>query len=190
MATSLPLTSIPSGRIGLLADTHCRAPDGGDLPQAVLDALRGVDLILHLGDAGERGVLDRLAGLAPVLATRGGHDPESDPRQVRGARVLETGRGALGAVFDLGGLGIPVGEDGRPTPAPGTTLRILERALGRPVAVMAFAATHRPYCGAHDGVLFVNPGSATLPADPGPRGLGTLAIVDLRAEPHAEILQL
>ena len=31
-----------------------------------------------------------------------------------------------------------------------------------------------------DGILFVNPGSATLPARPRPSGLGTMAILDLR----------
>lgn len=188
---TIPVTAMASLRIGLLADTHCTRPDGSDLPDAVLDALRGVDLILHLGDMGDAAVLDRLAGVAPVLATRGGHDPETDPRLVRGARVIATDRFALGAVFDLKGIGLAVGEDGAPVLSPGAVVASLSRALERPVAVMAFAATHRPYHATHEGVVFVNPGSATLPADPGPSGLGTVALVDLRGPlPRAEIVQL
>ena len=188
---TIPVTSIAPSRIGLVADTHCRKPDGSDLPEAVLHALRGVDLILHLGDMGDAAVLDRLASVAPVLATRGGHDPEADPRLVRGARVIVTDRFALGAIFDLKGIGLAVGEDGVPVLSPGAAVASTSRAMERPIAVMAFAATHRPYHATHDGVVFVNPGSATLPAEPGPSGLGTVAVVDLRgATPRAEIVQL
>jgi hypothetical protein len=47
-----------------------------------------------------------------------------------------------------------------------------ERRL--PAAVFAAVVAHQ------GGVLFVNPGSATLPARPGPRGLGTVAVLDMR----------
>jgi putative phosphoesterase len=57
-------------RIGLISDTHmpqrCAA-----LPDAVFDALKGVDLILHAGDVGELWVLDHLSTIAPVVAVHG-----------------------------------------------------------------------------------------------------------------------
>lgn len=61
-------------RIGLVADTHC--PEFlPRLPEALFARLRGVDLILHAGDVGGRGTLERLASIAPVEAVRGDHDP-------------------------------------------------------------------------------------------------------------------
>jgi predicted phosphodiesterase len=47
--------------VGLIADTHCKLDDGSDLPAAATEALRGCDLIVHLGDLTSIGVLDRLA---------------------------------------------------------------------------------------------------------------------------------
>lgn len=59
-------------RIGLISDTH--VPYRADaIPSAVLDALRGVDLILHAGDVDEPWVLDALRELAPVYAVRGNY---------------------------------------------------------------------------------------------------------------------
>ena len=69
----IPVDRVTARRIGLVADTHSAKPDGSDLPDAVLAALQGVDLIVHLGDMGAVGALDRFASVAPVLATRGAH---------------------------------------------------------------------------------------------------------------------
>jgi putative phosphoesterase len=60
-------------RIGVVADTHC--PEFLDeLPPALLEGLRGVDLILHAGDVGGPSTLARLREVAPVEAVRGDHD--------------------------------------------------------------------------------------------------------------------
>jgi uncharacterized protein len=171
---------VDGGRIGFLADTHCHKPDGSDLPTAVLDALRGVDLIIHLGDMGERWVLDRLEAIAPVLATRGGDDPQNDPRQLP-TRVIEAGGLMVGALFDLQAAGIAAIAGERLTFPPQTLDAALHAAFGRRPDVVAFAATHRDVVAHHHGMLFVNPGSATLPAHPSPNGLGTVALLDIRA---------
>src|SRR5215510_9734805 len=88
----LPTDRVRARRIGLVADTHSAKSDGSDLPQAVLDALRDAELIVHLGDMGATGSLDRFATIAPVIATRGGHAVGSDPRIASEARVIEAGR--------------------------------------------------------------------------------------------------
>ena len=54
--------------IGLISDTH-----GLIRPQA-LEALQGVDLIIHAGDIGKREVIDALQDMAPVLASKGNND--------------------------------------------------------------------------------------------------------------------
>lgn len=55
-------------RIGILSDTH------GLLRPQVVEALAGVDQILHAGDVGSLAVLDGLRAIAPVTAIRGNVD--------------------------------------------------------------------------------------------------------------------
>jgi uncharacterized protein len=75
-------------RIGVIADTHC--PEFLDqLPAAVFEKLRGVDLILHAGDVGGEQTLDRLRELAPVEAVRGDHDGKLGRLPLR--RLVEVG---------------------------------------------------------------------------------------------------
>ncbi len=56
--------------IGLLSDTHIPRRLR-QLPQAVLDALAGVDVILHAGDVDDPAALEPLRTIAPVHAVRG-----------------------------------------------------------------------------------------------------------------------
>ncbi|MBI5533317.1 MAG: metallophosphoesterase family protein [Deltaproteobacteria bacterium] len=60
----------PQCRIGVVADTH------GWMHPEVSDALRGVDLIVHVGDIGDPGILEELRRIAPVQAVRGNMDSE------------------------------------------------------------------------------------------------------------------
>jgi putative phosphoesterase len=185
LQSSLPAEVV----LGLIADTHCHA-GGITLPDAALAALRGCGLILHLGDMGDSAVLDQLAAVAPVLATRGGDDPPQDPRIADGGRLLAGPELALAAAFELGQLVPGAKSEGHVLPPVGVAERLAEGA-GRAVQVVAFAATHSPAIFACDGVLFVNPGSATLPAVRGPSGLGTVARLTLRGRAtHAEIVPL
>lgn len=68
---------LPDGtvRVGVVADTHV-----GEylpvLPAGVLEALAGVDLVVHAGDLSIPAVLDDLRAVAPVAAVRGNHDEE------------------------------------------------------------------------------------------------------------------
>jgi putative phosphoesterase len=80
-------------RIGVIADTHC--PEFLDeLPPALFERLRGVDLILHAGDVGGEQTMERLRDLAPVEAVRGDHDPEL--RRLPRRRLLEVGGRRIG----------------------------------------------------------------------------------------------
>jgi uncharacterized protein len=185
----LPIDRVRARRIGLVADTHSAKSDGSDLPQAVLDALRDAELIVHLGDMGATGSLDRFATIAPVIATRGGHAVGSDPRIAADARVIEAGKLAVGALFDLSALAPEIEiPDGRRLVFGADPLGpILERIFGRAVEVVAFAATHRALVVEHAGVLFVNPGSPNLPAE----GKGTIAMLHLESgAPRAEIREI
>src|SRR5262245_33999467 len=152
-------TSRGETRIGFLADTHCH-PGKIELPAAVFEAMRGCDLIVHLGDMGGAHALDQLSAVAPVVATRGGDDPASDAR-ISPLRLLEAGELAIAAAFELGSV-IP-GAKSEGLALPEARIDAALRTLaGRDVAVVAFAATHAPAILVRDGVLLLNPGSATL----------------------------
>jgi putative phosphoesterase len=125
--------------VGLIADTH------GLVRQGIAGAFDGVDLILHAGDVGGRGVLAALAAIARVEAVYGNVDDPHDPMLARARRVA------------VGGITIHVShgnELGRPTP---------ELALARyhDADVVVFGHTHRACIArAADGRLAVNPGAA------------------------------
>ena len=59
-----------SHRIGVVSDTH------GLLRPEAIDALRGIDQILHAGDIGKPEILDELSKIAPVIAIRGNNDKD------------------------------------------------------------------------------------------------------------------
>src|SRR5256714_12837340 len=89
-------------RIGVIADNHSRTADGSDVPQSVLDAFAGVALIVHCGDAGSWGTLDRLATVAPVIGVQGGHNGTGDDPRITGTkRVIDVDGLRAGVVHDL-----------------------------------------------------------------------------------------
>ena len=110
--------------VGLIADTHCKQPDGSDLPTSALEALRDCDLIVHLGDLTSLGVLDRLgANGADVVGIR---NPKldapvgTDSRLVDGPVLRRVGDRRLALVreypcevdADVIAFGVPVGGGG------------------------------------------------------------------------------
>ena len=177
-----------SGLIGFLADTHSRKADGSDLPECVEQAFRGVDLIVHLGDIGMKGILDRLSGIAPVLVPVGAnkgyvtHLGDAAP-----VKVLRTERAAVGLWFNLAqpDKKIAVGDSEVDFGAEPFD-KLMKRRFGEPVDVVAFAGTHRPLEQHHQGVLFFNPGSPTLPMDGSPAGV---AVLDVRKAPKVKFVQ-
>jgi putative phosphoesterase len=178
-------------KIGFLADTHSSKPDGSDLPDGVLRAFRGVDLIVHLGDIGRKGILDRLQEVAPVWVPFGddkGYVPHASRDD---APVKTVGEGAVGLTFNLTKPDKKINvTQGAPTAisyAEGALPALLQRRFKAEVRVVAFGGTHVAHTEERDGVLFVNPGSPTLPSD----GQGSVAVVDLsKPRPKATIVRL
>ncbi len=172
-------------RIGLIADLHSHAPGASDLPDAVMEAFKGVDLIVPVGDIGEAAALDKLATLATVEGTRGQDDPRKDDR-LEPRRVLEMGGLAIGVIFQLNtpenGISIENGLALPDTPVDD----LLKGIFGRPVDVVVYAATHAHAVSEHAGVLFVNPGSPTY-SDSG-KSVVVLEIRDGKAS--AEVVEI
>src|SRR5215831_17386620 len=134
--------------VGLIADTHCKQPDGSDLPDAALTALGVCDLIVHLGDLTSLGVLDRLASTGaevvgirnPKLDRPAGTDSRllDGPvyRDVRGRRLaLVREHPSPGVEGDVIAYGVPPGGGGHDyrVALEGTTLVVTPGSPNLPV---------------------------------------------------------
>lgn len=120
--------------VGLVSDTH-----GLVRPEA-LDALRGVDRILHAGDVGGAEVLAALSTLAPLVAVRGNNDCGPWADGLAASEVVEVAGRTFYLLHDLAELDLD--------PA----------AAGFDVVVSGHS--HQPKSFERQGVLYVNPGSA------------------------------
>jgi putative phosphoesterase len=151
-------------RVGVVADTH--SPEFlPELPQALLERLRGVDLILHAGDVGGTETLRRLREIAPVEAVRGDHDggmkelPRWREVAIGGRRVVVVhgNRGHLveEPVTLLGTLSLGLVWPG------GGVIAALRRQF--PAAdVIVYGHTHRARLDEIGGALLFNPGAVYM----------------------------
>jgi putative phosphoesterase len=160
--------------IGVISDTH------GLLRAEATHALEGSDLILHAGDVGDPGILERLGEIAPVHAVQG----NTDTGELR--RTLPAT-----AMVDL------AAEDGRPGDAgsEGPLAYVIHDLLeldldpaAAGIALVVSGHTHRPEIEERAGVVYLNPGAAgprrfTLPVT-----VAKVVLADGRME--AEILEI
>ena len=120
--------------IGIISDTH-----GLVRPQA-LEALKGVDMILHAGDIGNQDVLDSLNELAPVVAVRGNNDKAEWARSLPDWEVVEVGNVSIYMLHNVKEIDI--------SPS------------GAGFQVVVSGHSHKPVVEDQRGVLYINPGSA------------------------------
>lgn len=136
-------------RIGVVSDTH------GHLHPEVLDALRGVDLVVHAGDIGDPCILDQLRQIAPVRAVRGNMDSDAWADQLPDQVVLEAGSARILMIHDCDCA----------------TLGNCEQ-----YAAVIAGHSHRPRREMHGHTLFFNPGSAGVPRPGNPVSVGVLQV--------------
>jgi len=120
--------------IGLISDTH------GLLRAEALRALEGSELILHAGDVGNPEIIEALRAIAPVVAVRGNVDTETWANALAETEVVETSAAIIFVLHDVHLL------DLNPT------------AAGFQIVVSGHS--HKPGRSEHDGILYINPGSA------------------------------
>lgn len=152
-------------RIGVVSDTH------GYLDPLVQDAFAGVDHIIHAGDIMDPEILETLRAIAPVTAVAGNMD------------VGKLGKLPREAAVEVGGVRAVVGHKRK---------RLLRRLsldtidgldAGQTPDLVVYGHDHLPAVQWVDGVLYLNPGSASAPheedddptvavVESGPAGLG------------------
>ncbi len=120
--------------IGVISDTH------GLLRPGAIDALQGVDLIIHAGDVGDPVIITELGAAAPVVAVRGNMDSGDWAYTLNRTETVEKDGSLFYVLHDISRLD-------------------LDPALSGIKAVIS-GHTHEPSIGRHKGVLYLNPGSA------------------------------
>ncbi len=155
-------------KIGVISDTH------GLLDAAILPYFEDVEHILHAGDIGGPGIIERLKRIAPTTAVSGnvdGFEESGFPRE----RIIDLGGQRIALCHRLyeGGA---MTKEGR---------AFLERV--RP-AVCVFGHTHQPVATWWHGTLLFNPGSAGPKRFSLPRGIGFLLLHGRTIEPAHIVL--
>ena len=178
-------------RIGLISDT--RIPGGAmEVPVEVVRAFEGVDLILHAGGIHVPRVLSWLERIAPVKAAgriHVGQAERPEPSSLEGGGDL---RVAEQQILELEGHTIAlvnnlelrtISDDILPGVLGARLLPddsvpdMVEELFDTPVDIVVFGRTLYAMVEEHQGILFINPGSPTLPKNL--MKLGNVAILDL-----------
>ena len=145
-------------RIGVISDTHLPSR-GARIPDDALSHFTDVELIIHAGDHSSRAALDQLSAYAPVTAVQGNVEDAEIIALLPLKRELVVGGCAIGVVHILGDRAHYARNARREYPD---------------ARVVIFGHSHIPWLEDHDGLLLLNPGSAT----------------DRRRQPHCSIALL
>jgi hypothetical protein len=148
--------------IGVISDTH-----GLVRPEAA-EALRGSELIVHAGDVGNAGVLERLRAIAPTIAVRGNIDMGAWAKTLPTTEIVEVGELRLYVLHDLASLDLDPEVAG--------------------FAAVISGHSHRPSAEVREGILYLNPGSAGPRRFTLPIAMARLQVVGEHLSP--EIIEL
>jgi uncharacterized protein len=172
--------------IGLISDTHIDS-SRSRLPPQLKDVFKDVELILHAGDIWIPSVLDELESIAPVKAAWGDDDMQGDlggdKRMMNGHKlVLEGVTLWLTHVKPRYASIRPKGVWYLTSPGP-------EEPYETAPEVAVFGHSHRSTVQYHEGVLLVNPGSATFPDYQ--NKIGTVGLMSIKSgQVEARIVQM
>jgi hypothetical protein len=144
--------------IGVISDTH------GLLRPEAIQALIGVDHILHAGDVGDPLILDKLRWIAPLTAVRGNVDVSGVCRALPATYVVELGGRFFYLVHSVHDLDLS------------------PKAAG--IAMVVSGHTHRAKIEEHQGVIYLNPGSAGPRRFDLPVTLAQVVVVDGAVSAH------
>jgi putative phosphoesterase len=166
-------------KIGVLADTHIPELLAA-LPASVLEVLRGVDIILHVGDICELYVLQQLEPIAQTYAVYGDHDSAQVRQFLQEKQRLEFANRAVGLVHGHHAWEGDWGTRLSYRLNAGMRSSALRKSVLHEftdVDAIVFGHSHEPYVKMHGAVLLFNPGSIV------PRNgrNGTMGILEISA---------
>ncbi|MEK6222024.1 MAG: metallophosphatase family protein [Chloroflexota bacterium] len=124
-------------KIGVIADTH------GRLSSQAIAALDGVSQLIHVGDFDNPKILSEVKTIAPMRAVRGNMDRGDWSDSLPQSEVVTIGEFSLYVIHNL------------------LDLDLNPKAAGFDAVI--YAHTHTPEVQHRDGVLYLNPGSASFP---------------------------
>ena len=137
--------------VGIISDTH------GLLQPAVIEVFKGADLIIHAGDIGKPEIIEDLQATAPVEAVKGNMDMAVWAQKLPEKKLIKLGSVLLYVIHDVYKM------DVKPSKAK--------------IGVVIHGHTHKASSiEDHNGVLFLNPGSATQPRFNSPASVALLHI--------------
>jgi putative phosphoesterase len=160
-------------KIGLISDTH------GLLRPEALQALAGVEHIIHAGDIGGPEIIETLRQIAPVDAVRGNNDKGEWAEKLPVSLSLEFEGVNIHVLHDVKDMEVAGtrAAHGRSRKEPRRLGGARARLAQKPTAAAGFQVviaghSHKPQITERDGILFVNPGSSgprrfTLPVTMG-----------------------
>ena len=134
-----------AARIGVIADTH------GYLHPAVAEAFAGVSHIIHAGDVVDPATLEALKGIASLTAVAGNMDgelAEGLPKEVLG---------------EAAGVRFAVGHKRKRLLKLLSSGKLGSGANDGPPCLVVFGHEHAPSASWAEGVIYLNPGTATAP---------------------------
>jgi len=145
-------------KIGIISDTH------GNLRPDAFEALKQADHILHAGDVGDPEVLEALERLAPLSCVRGNMDGGAWSKSLPPSEMVELGGKVIYLVHDL------------------YTMDIDPLTAG--VEVIVSGHTHQSEIRNDQGILYLNPGSASYGRYGSPPSLGWIEISNGHIRPR------
>lgn len=164
-------------KIGVISDTHI--PIKADkLPEELLGALKGCNLILHAGDLVDLSVIEQLKKIAKVEAIYGNMDPSRVREILKGKIILKVAGKKLCLMHGYG--------------HPDNLVAMLKKEFcDEKPDIIVFGHSHTAMNEYRDGILFFNPGSVTDTLSAPYRSYGIIEIKDgeIKAEIHKLLAQ-
>ena len=139
-------------RIGVISDTH------GYLTSQAVKSLKGVDLIIHAGDLDTPDILKMLNKIAPVKAVRGNMDRGKWADKLPQEEYITIDQVVIFALHDIYLLDLDPAAAG--------------------IHAVIYGHSHRPHKESKDGVVYINPGSASQPRHNYPPTVAIITISD------------
>ncbi|MFW9825674.1 MAG: metallophosphoesterase family protein [Candidatus Thorarchaeota archaeon] len=141
-------------RIGIISDTH------GYLPPQVFSIFKDADYIFHAGDIGDAGIISELEIVCPVFAVYGNIDTYPITNRYPRLLVQDIDSKIFYLVHDIVNVRLHRYE-------------LFKKNIKPDIVI--YGHSHKPGYQVYQNVLYLNPGSASLPKG---KDKGTVAILN------------